>query len=57
MIANKSITRALVIGPVLAAMLGAGILMGCANDTGIGEGRDGGRTTATQQSLPGRESR
>ena len=48
MIAKKSMTRAVLIGPVLAALLGAGILMGCASDTGIGEGRDGG-ATATQQ--------
>ena len=48
MIAKKSMKRAVLIGPVLAAMLGVGILMGCASDTGIGEGRDGGNA-ATQQ--------
>ena len=48
MISKKSMTRAVLIGPVLAALLGVGILTGCASDTGIEEGREGG-TTATQQ--------
>ena len=48
MISKKSMTRAVLIGPLLAALLGVGILTGCASDTGIGEGREGG-TTAAQQ--------
>jgi len=41
-------TKAVLIGPVLAALLSVGILTGCASDTGIGEGREGG-STATRQ--------
>ena len=48
MIFRKLITRAFLVGPVLAALLGAGILIGCAGDTGPVEGRDSGGATATQ---------
>ena len=48
MIFRKLITRTFLVGPVLAALLGAGILIGCAGDTGPAEGRDSGGATATQ---------
>ena len=40
MIINK-LMRMFLIGPVLAAILGAGILVGCTSDSGSGEGREG----------------
>ena len=43
------VTRTLLIGPVLAAMLGAGVLTGCAGDGESGEGRDAGGARATQE--------
>ncbi len=49
MICRKLVTRTLLLGPVLAAMLGAGVLIGCAGDTGSGEGRDSGGAGATQE--------
>ena len=48
MIFKKLMARTLLIGPVLAAMLGVGILIGCTGDTGPGEGRDSGGATASQ---------
>ena len=49
MIGKQKITRALIIGPVAAAMLGAGILMGCAGDNGIIDGRESGGAGTTQE--------
>ena len=46
---NKLMTRRFLIGSILAVMLSATVLVGCGNDTGIGEGRDSGGATATQQ--------
>ena len=37
---KKLITRMLLIGPVLAALLGVGVLIGCTSDNGTGEGRE-----------------
>ena len=48
MIGKQKITRALIIGPVAAAMLGAGILMGCAGDNGIMDGRETGAGTTQE---------
>ena len=48
MIFKKLMARTLLIGPVLAAMLGVGILIGCTGDTGPGEGRDSGGATASR---------
>ena len=45
--------RAFLIGPALAAMLGVGVLIGCASDTGIGEGRESGVTTSQEVSERG----
>ena len=49
MIIKKLMTRMFLIGPVLAALLGAGILIGCTGDNGTGEGRDSGGATAGQE--------
>ena len=49
MICRKLVTRSLLLGPVLAAMLGAGVLIGCAGDAGSGEGRDSSGAGATQE--------
>ena len=45
--------RTLLIGPALAAMLGVGVLIGCASDTGIGEARESGVTTSQEVSERG----
>ena len=49
MICKKMITRTFLIGPVLAAIIGAGVLVGCTGDTGPEGGRDSGSATATQE--------
>ena len=50
MIRSKLMKRTILIGPVLAALLGAGIVLGCTSDTGIVDGRDSGnRAVATQE--------
>ena len=46
---KKLMTRTFLLGSVLAVILSAAVLVGCGNDTGIGEGRDSGRVTATQE--------
>ena len=46
---KKLMTRAFLIGPVLATMLGVGILISCTSDNGAGEGRDSGGATAGQE--------
>ena len=46
---KKLMTRGLLIGPVLAAMLGVGILFGCTGDDGAGESRESGGATAGQE--------
>ena len=46
---KKMITRTFLIGPVLAAIIGAGVLVGCTGDTGPEGGRDSGSATATQE--------
>ena len=46
---KKLMTRTILTGSILAVMLSAGVLVGCGNDTGIGEGHDSGRATATQE--------
>ena len=45
---KKLMTRTFIVGPVVAAMLGTGILIGCAGDTEREEGREGNRTEVTQ---------
>ena len=49
MMVKKLMTRAFLIGPVLATMLGVGILISCTSDNGAGEGRDSGGATAGQE--------
>ena len=45
---KKLMTRTVILGPVLAAMLGTGILIGCAGDTEHEGGREANRTAVTQ---------
>ena len=40
MISNQLMQRTCLVGSVLALLFAAGILIGCASDTGAGEGRD-----------------
>ena len=50
MIRRKLIKKTLLAGPVLAALIGAGVVLGCTNDTGIVDGRDSGNgAVATQE--------
>ena len=44
-----AVMKRFLVGTVLAAMLGAGILVGCMGGTGPGEGRDSGGATAGQE--------
>ena len=45
---KKLMTKTFIIGPVLAAMLGTGILIGCTGDTEQEGGREANRTEVTQ---------
>ena len=49
MMIKKLMTRTFLIGPILATLLGAGVLIGCTGDTGPGEGRDPASGTASQE--------
>lgn len=51
MIRSKLMKRTLLIGPVLAALLGAGVVLGCASDTGIVDGRDSGNGVVAAQEI------
>ena len=46
---KKLMTRTFLGGSILAVMLSGAVLVGCGNDTGIGEGRDSGEATTTQE--------
>ena len=47
---KKLLKRTIIIGPMLAALIGAGVVLGCTNDTGIVDGRDAGNgAVATQE--------
>ena len=47
---KKLMKRTLLAGPVLAALISAGLLLGCSGDNGIVDGRDSGNgTVATQE--------
>ena len=48
LITRKLMNRAVILGPVLAAMLGTGILIGCSGDTEHEGGREANRTAVTQ---------
>ena len=55
MIRRKIMKKTLLAGPVLAALIGAGVVLGCTGDNGIVEGRDSGSSAvATRKSLSGR---
>ena len=50
MIRRKLMKKTILAGPVLAALIGAGVVLGCTNDTGIVDGRDSGNgAVATQE--------
>lgn len=49
MIRKKLIKKNLLIGLVLAGLIGAGVVLGCTSDTGIVDGRDSGGAMATQE--------
>ena len=49
MIRRNSKKRMILVGPVLAALIGAGVVLGCTNDTGIMDGRDSGGAVAAQE--------
>ena len=55
MIRNQLMQRAFLVGSILALLLAAGILVGCANDTGAGEGRESGAAVVSQSSPGGEE--
>ena len=46
---KRLMTRAFLIGQVLAALLGIGLLVGCAGDNEVREGPESGGTTAGQE--------
>ena len=46
---KKLMTRAFLVGPVLAVILGAGVLIACAGDAGPGEGRDFGGAAVSRE--------
>ncbi len=46
---KKKMTRMFLIGPMVGAMLGVGILIGCAGDTGLTGGRDSGGARMSQE--------
>ena len=43
--------RMILAGPVLAALIGAGVVLGCASDTGIVDGRDSGNVAVATQEI------
>ena len=50
MVRKKLMKRTFLVGPVLAALIGAGVVLGCTNDTGIVDGRvSGNGAVATQE--------
>ena len=56
MTAKRLIKKTWLIGPIAVAILGAGALIGCATDIGIGEGREaGGQTVSREISESGNE--
>ena len=48
MIRNKNITRTLLLGPAMGAILGAGILLGCTGDNEGGEGPESNHVEVSQ---------
>ena len=56
MIRKKLMKRTFLVGPVLAALVGAGVVLGCSSDTGIVDGRDSGNGTVATQEISERGS-
>ena len=56
MIRRKLMKRTILVGPFLAALIGAGLVLGCTNDTGIVDGRDSGNGAVATQEISGREN-
>ena len=55
MIRKKLMKKTILVGPILGALIGTGVVLGCTNDTGIVDGRDSGGAVATQE-ISGRGS-
>ena len=53
MITRKTALRAALIGPLAAALFAAGILAGCAGDSGIMDGRESSAVATTQENSRG----
>ncbi len=54
---RKKLTKKMILaGPVLAALIGAGVVLGCTNDTGIVDGRDSGNGAVATQEISERGS-
>ncbi|MDE0472925.1 MAG: FxLYD domain-containing protein [Gammaproteobacteria bacterium] len=54
---RKKLTKKMILaGPVLAALIGAGVVLGCTNDTGIVDGRDSGNGVVATQEISERGS-
>ena len=51
MIRRKIMKKTLLAGPVLAALIGAGVVLGCTGDNGIVEGRDSGNSAVAAQEI------
>ena len=51
MIRRKLMKRTLLAGPVLAALIGAGVVLGCTGDNGIVDGRDSGNDAVATQEI------
>ena len=56
MIRRKLMKRTILVGPVLAALIGAGVVLGCTNGTGIVDGRDSGNGAVATQEISERGS-
>ena len=53
MIRRSFTTKTILAGPVLAALIGAGVVLGCSNDTGIADGQDSGSGAVATQAISG----
>ena len=56
MIRKKLMKRTFLVGPVLGALVGAGVVLGCSSDTGIVDGRDSGNGAVATQEISERGS-
>ena len=56
MIRKKLMKRTFLVGPVLAALVGAGVALGCSSDTGIVDGRDSGNGAVATREISERGS-